>query len=116
MLAGLIWAIGGTAVVRKLAFPIGYLTLMVPLPFVDRVTLPLALFTGYCSGSIVRFLGMDITIMGNSISLPNADLVVGCLLYTSDAADERSSVDLGGRRIIKKKIEEQNPKGLLKGK
>ena len=28
-----------------------------------------------------------------------------CLLYTSDAADERSSVDLGGRRIIKKKIQ-----------
>ena len=27
----------------------------------------------------------------------------GCLLYTSDAADERTSVDLGGRRIIKKK-------------
>ena len=26
-----------------------------------------------------------------------------CLLYTSAAADERSSVDLGGRRIIKKK-------------
>ena len=25
-----------------------------------------------------------------------------CLLYTSDAADERSSVDLGGRRIINK--------------
>ena len=28
-----------------------------------------------------------------------------CLLYTSDAADERSSVDLGGRRIITKKNE-----------
>ena len=27
----------------------------------------------------------------------------GCLLYTSDAAGERSSVDLGGRRNIKKK-------------
>ena len=26
-----------------------------------------------------------------------------CLLYPSDAADERSSVDLGGTRIIKKK-------------
>ena len=26
-----------------------------------------------------------------------------CLLYTSDAADERSSVDLGGRRILKTK-------------
>ena len=31
-----------------------------------------------------------------------------CLLYTSDAADERSSVDLGGRRIIKKKKNEEN--------
>ena len=30
-----------------------------------------------------------------------------CLLYTSDAADERSSVDLGGRRIIKKKKKQQ---------
>ena len=26
-----------------------------------------------------------------------------CLLYTFDAADERTSVDLGGRRFIKKK-------------
>ena len=31
-----------------------------------------------------------------------------CLLYTSDAADERSSVDLGGRRIIKKKKNEES--------
>ena len=30
-------------------------------------------------------------------------ILQACLLYTSDAADERSSVDLGGRRIIKKK-------------
>ena len=30
-------------------------------------------------------------------------LARGCLLYTSDAADERSSVDLGGRRILQKK-------------
>ena len=27
-----------------------------------------------------------------------------CLLYTSDAADELDGVDLGGRRIIKKKF------------
>ena len=32
---------------------------------------------------------------GVSVALYNT-----CLLYTSDAADERSSVDLGGRRII----------------
>ena len=33
-----------------------------------------------------------------------------CLLYTSDAADERSSVDLGGRRIIKKKKQHSSAK------
>eukprot|EP00658_Telonema_sp_P-2_P051345 TRINITY_DN39402_c0_g1_i1.p1 TRINITY_DN39402_c0_g1~~TRINITY_DN39402_c0_g1_i1.p1 ORF type:complete len:113 (-),score=37.53 TRINITY_DN39402_c0_g1_i1:67-405(-) len=35
-----------------------------------------------------------------------------CLLYTSDAADEEDSVDLGGRRIIKKKKKEI--RGLIK--
>ena len=33
-------------------------------------------------------------------------LIISCLLYTCDAADERSSVDLGGRRIIKKKTQQ----------
>ena len=30
-----------------------------------------------------------------------------CLLYTSDAADEEDSVDLGGRRLIKQKKKEE---------
>ena len=37
------------------------------------------------------------------LSLIKYFMITTCLLYTSDAADERSSVDLGGRRIIKKK-------------
>ena len=42
---------------------------------------------------------------------PAAGPVYVCLLYTSDAADERSSVDLGGRRIIKnKKIKKKKHK------
>ena len=50
-----------------------------------------------------------------SVEVPIPDGVEGegdrcsartCLLYTSDAADERSSVDLGGRRIIKKNNEQ----------
>ena len=32
---------------------------------------------------------------------------IGCLLYTSDAADELLCVDLGGRRIINKKTSNQ---------
>ena len=34
---------------------------------------------------------------------PPGDQSRFCLLYTSDAADELDGVDLGGRRIIKKK-------------
>ena len=36
-----------------------------------------------------------------------------CLLYTSDAADERSSVDLGGRRIIKKKTKNKQVRQVM---
>src|SRR5428012_16251 len=36
-----------------------------------------------------------------------------CLLYTSDAADDLLCVDLGGRRIIKKKIEKKAAKNAM---
>ena len=49
--------------------------------------------TGFCA----RLLAQNIGVERHN----------GCLLYTSDAADERSSVDLGGRRIIKKKKKER---------
>ena len=39
-----------------------------------------------------------------------------CLLYTSDAADERSSVDLGGRRIIKKNKKKEHAHIMVKTK
>ena len=42
--------------------------------------------------------------------MPAIELTELCLLYTSDAADERSRVDLGGRRIIKKKKKKQKQK------
>src|SRR5450756_3185645 len=35
-----------------------------------------------------------------------------CLLYTSDAADDLLCVDLGGRRIIKKKKKIQKPQNI----
>ena len=36
--------------------------------------------------------------------------LLSCLLYTSDAADDLLCVDLGGRRIIKKKNKHTHPK------
>ena len=50
-------------------------------------------------------------------TLTNAErYITPCLLYTSDAADERSSVDLGGRRIIKKKTNRQQEWGPINQK
>lgn len=77
ILAGLVWVMGNGQILHQLRFPITYLSLMVPLPLLDRITLPLALFTGVCSGGLVKFLGLDIEIIGNAIKLPNADLVIG---------------------------------------
>ena len=52
-----------------------------------------------------QFRGIDAKITAGTMDAGLPLLVVCdiCLLYTSDAADERSSVDLGGRRILKKK-------------
>ena len=50
---------------------------------------------GYSNGS-------EAAIADQGLQTPAFSRDVPCLLYTSDAADERSSVDLGGRRTIKK--------------
>ena len=55
-----------------------------------------------------RVLILQILVQGLNLRLHMTQFTrrlidAACLLYTSDAADERSSVDLGGRRIIKKK-------------
>ena len=69
-------------------------------PNVDKSLGPEMKSTGepVCRGRAIYF----IKDMKNP-STPSGALCRACLLYTSDAADERSSVDLGGRRIIKKK-------------
>src|SRR5450756_780873 len=43
------------------------------------------------------------TLVGAGDHIVSAATLYGCLLYTSDAADDLLCVDLGGRRIIKKK-------------
>ena len=42
-------------------------------------------------------------VAGRRVESPSGARVRVCLLYTSDAADDLLCVDLGGRRIIKKK-------------
>jgi exosortase len=77
IIAGLMWYLLGTAAPRRFAFPIGFLFFMVPLPFVEPLSIPLAKLTGAMSAAIVRLLGVPITVNGAQITLPNAELVVG---------------------------------------
>ena len=48
---------------------------------------------------------VELILPGVDVGVFRQGEVDDCLLYTSDAADERSSVDLGGSRIIKKKTQ-----------
>src|SRR5665648_1272606 len=73
---------------------------------------PVRAYDAFIGALDFRNLGitLDSNKVGNSEYHPHAMLKLlvygysyGCLLYTSDAADEEDSVDLGGRRIIKKK-------------
>lgn len=77
MIGGLVWTLAGEVSLRKLIFPISYLFFMIPLPFIERTTLPLALFTGVCSSGLVRLMNLNITVIGNAVKLPNVDLVIG---------------------------------------
>ena len=57
----------------------------------------------YVKGEVELICKQDGVIAGLEVYRRVFDLLDACLLYTSDAADEEDSVDLGGRRIIKKK-------------
>jgi exosortase len=77
LLAGLVWYLWGDIALRRLAFPLAFLIFMVPLPFVEASSLPLSLLTGQISTRVMQLFGMNVVVHGASVSLPNANLVVG---------------------------------------
>jgi len=77
LIAGVVWYLLGMAALRRLAFPIGFLVFMVPLPFVEPLSVPMAQLTGTAAAVAVRLFGVSITISGSQVTLPNAALVVG---------------------------------------
>src|SRR5665811_1383676 len=59
---------------------------------------------GLRKGMVVNSIDeQEITSMEDFNRIITGKFLSGCLLYTSDAADDLTRVDLGGRRIIKKK-------------
>lgn len=77
VIAGVVWILWGGAALRRFAFPIAFLLFMVPLPFVEPLSVPLAQFTGGIAAGMVRLFGVPITVNGAQVILPNVALVVG---------------------------------------
>ncbi|RME79992.1 MAG: exosortase/archaeosortase family protein [Caldilineae bacterium] len=77
LFAGLVWYFWGVVALKRLAFPLAFLVFMVPLPFVEGSSLPLSLLTGQLSTGVMQAAGMDVTVKGAEVTLPNANLVVG---------------------------------------
>jgi exosortase len=77
-LVGCIWFLGGTAILRALAFPLGLLVLMIPLPgfIYDRLTLPLQLLASWLAENFLTVLGFSVLREGNILHMPTQTLDV----------------------------------------
>jgi exosortase len=78
MIAGVILSLAGSKVLRSIAFPIGYLIFMIPLPAIVyyQLTFPLQLLASRLGASGLVALGIHTVREGNLLILPNCTLNV----------------------------------------
>lgn len=75
---GSVWFLGGTQLLKKLAFPLGLLFLMVPIPAVvyNQLTFRLQLLASRLADGALEFLSVPVLREGNILELPNMHLSV----------------------------------------
>ena len=75
---GAVWFLCGTEMVRKLAFPLALLFLMVPIPGVvyNELTFKLQLLATHLAFGLLEFLNVPVLREGNILQLPNMSLQV----------------------------------------
>ena len=78
VVAGLVWASQGSARTRVLAWPLAFLLLMIPLPYLVyyRLTFPLQLQSSAITGAILDWAGMPVLREGNVLRLEGYSLEV----------------------------------------
>ena len=78
LLAGLIWTLFGSLVLRELRFPLLVLVLAIPFPTIlfNQITFPLQLFASRIASDILPMLGVPVLLEGNVIQLPVMKLEV----------------------------------------
>jgi exosortase len=77
-LIGVVWALGGIILVRKLAFPLFLLFFMVPIPQViyNKITFPLQIIASQLADGALNVLSVPVIREGNVLELANQKLNV----------------------------------------
>lgn len=77
VLSGLVLALARTETLCRLAFPLGFLLLMIPWPYLERTTPYLARWVANAAATITRAMGLEVITSGARVELPEATLVIG---------------------------------------
>jgi exosortase len=77
VISGIIAYRCGKERIKPLIFPVLFLILMIPLPFLDTVSCQLQTFTTYSSASIAHWAGIPVVTIGNQIDIPGSSFTVG---------------------------------------
>ena len=77
-LIGVVWFLGGTAMLKKLAFPLFLLFFMIPIPAIiySSLTLKLQIFASKLADDALTVLSIPVYREGNILFLPNQTLSV----------------------------------------
>jgi exosortase len=76
-LGGLVMALGGLATLRRMAFPLAYLLLMIPLPWMEASTPALARGVARWAAALARPVGVQAAVEGARVSLAGGAMTVG---------------------------------------
>jgi len=97
VLLGLVVFMGGWQMARRLAFPLAFLAIMIPLPpgVFSRLTWPLQVFTAKFSTSALHLAGYPVLLQGIYIDLPSVRLEVAAA-----CSGFRSMIALGATAIL----------------
>jgi exosortase len=77
ILGGLLLYFYGLEALRQMLFPLGFLLLMIPLPFVERLAPLLEAFVSRYATLMVRALGTPAENLGSQVRLANGGFIIG---------------------------------------
>ncbi len=78
LLAGIVVFLHGWQLLRAVAFPLGYLALMIPLPGIiyNQITLPLQLVASHLAANSIELMGIPVFREGNILKVPQYSVEV----------------------------------------